>query len=122
MSLSNGTYVINSLVDDRFVGRHPVEDLSLLPKRILAVTPNFQARRNTVEKSDSGCLIRAEGAPLAVYNGLVYGFLIEMQLAENWVITPQPQEGGDVYTGALKLESVPSLPAALFKFTRIDDD
>ena len=37
MPLAKGIYIIRSVVDGRGVGRHPIEDRSLLPKAIRAL-------------------------------------------------------------------------------------
>ena len=43
MSLENGTYTISSKANDLYIGRHPHEDRSLLPKPVLTLLAGIQA-------------------------------------------------------------------------------
>ncbi|KAK7687736.1 hypothetical protein QCA50_008954 [Cerrena zonata] len=152
MSLENGVYIISTKEQGRHVGRFPVEDLSLRPKQLFALPQGIEAPKFIIEKNDKGHKIKAFGAPTGVWNNSLFAFLIELGEAqpEDWVITAQPQHGGNVYTvekqdrsagwihddsddhrgfhidvkPLISTKSLPPqfLPTELFVFTRIDRD
>ncbi|KAF8882960.1 hypothetical protein BD779DRAFT_1626449 [Infundibulicybe gibba] len=99
--LESGLYLISSRQDEVYVGRHFVEDLSLLPKRILSLPHGVQAPRVSwiVEKLPNGRYrLRAGGAPTGVKDNLVFALLIDIFPAEEWVITHRENHGPNVYT------------------------
>lgn len=150
MPLDTGIYIISTMADNRPVGRHLVEDRSLLPKAVRALPNGIQAPRIVVEQTPKGNLIKAGGAPTGKFRDAVYAFLIDVEQPQHWVITAQPHHGENVYivetedrtagwvvasedTGfgpqveVKPLKSTKSLPPQyspneLFEFVRIDRD
>ena len=45
MSLATGIYVVTSVAGNRFIGRYPIEDRSLLPKQVFALPESVDAPR-----------------------------------------------------------------------------
>jgi len=90
--------MIASKVDSRPIGRYPVEDLSLLPKRVLSLAMGTHASPFIVQKSDKGYTVRALGAPTGAIDGQLFAVLLDFPPAEDWIITPQPQHGENTYT------------------------
>ncbi len=117
MPLDTGIYIISTMADNRPVGRHLVEDRSLLPKAVRALPNGIQAPRVTfislkhglknnsdhcytqivVEQTPKGNLIKAGGAPTGKFRDAVYAFLIDVEQPQHWVITAQPHHGENVY-------------------------
>ncbi|KAJ3488883.1 hypothetical protein NLI96_g2532 [Meripilus lineatus] len=97
MSLQSGTYIIRSVLDKKAIGRHPIEDRSLLPKPVRALPSDVSAPKLVVQKVEDGYHIRAKGDITGRHDGQLYAFLIDAIHGEAWRITEQPQHGKNIY-------------------------
>ncbi|KAK1217307.1 hypothetical protein PQX77_020046 [Marasmius sp. AFHP31] len=87
MSLESGKYEIKNA--ETFINRHPIEDRSLNPKRIVSLPEDVQALYPwTVEKVDDKYLLKAGGAPTGEHEGHVYALLMYQEKTEHWVLDP----------------------------------
>lgn len=109
MTLEPGLYTISCRGTEAYIGRHVVEDKSLLPKRIVnlpkgVVTPGF-----TVEKSAASeeCyVLRASGGLVAEKDQLLWASVLDSFAPPTylWRITAQPQHGQHIY---MSVETAP---------------
>ncbi|KAF3929099.1 hypothetical protein ABW20_dc0107213 [Dactylellina cionopaga] len=100
MSIETGRYIIDPK-DKKlgWVGRHFIEDRSLLPKKILTLPEGVQPPQWILEKLPSGNYIfRANDATTGVKDGLLWALLIDMFPAEEWFLNKQ--DGNIMYTWA----------------------
>ncbi|KAF8657092.1 hypothetical protein AX16_002279 [Volvariella volvacea WC 439] len=97
MPLTSGIYTIKN--QDKPVGRYFVEDLSLLPKRVLLLPDRIpEIPRWIVEdKGNKSYILRALGAPTGKYKDSVYAFLIQEEDAEKWRVEPVEHLGPNKY-------------------------
>ncbi|KAG8996134.1 hypothetical protein FRB94_008559 [Tulasnella sp. JGI-2019a] len=98
MSLESGTYTIKNKASGTCIGRNPVEDRSLNPKRVLSLPPGGDAPRWNIQKDGNDYKMMIRGASATELDGLVKALLMGQQGASKWCITPQPQHGTDMYT------------------------
>lgn len=120
--LSTGSYIITTAVNNSYVGRQLVEDRSLNPKKVFILSKEDKApyvgnvtRRNLhkveahfspPQKWNIEALpgdryrLKNGGGAVGVFRGRIYSFLMEEEdhSPEEWVITPRPQNGINVYT------------------------
>ncbi|KAF3927911.1 hypothetical protein ABW20_dc0106811 [Dactylellina cionopaga] len=100
MTLPNGRYIIKCKANNQFVGRNIREDLSLNPKRVvnLPEEADEQPLIWEIQKRENGYDMRARGSHTAIIDNKLYAVLLEQPVAEEWVITPRPQHGQNIYT------------------------
>ncbi|KAJ3488881.1 hypothetical protein NLI96_g2530 [Meripilus lineatus] len=98
MSLPSGIYTIRSVYDQKAIGRHPIEDRSLLPKPIRALPNSITPPKIVVQKVKDGYQIKAGGNITGRHDGGLFAFLMDIFHGETWKITQQPQHGENVYT------------------------
>ncbi|KIP12660.1 hypothetical protein PHLGIDRAFT_60974 [Phlebiopsis gigantea 11061_1 CR5-6] len=96
-TIEDGLYTITSKVGNANIGRFPVEDLSLLPKRILKLDADANARQWIIVRSGEGCTLKAKGAPVGENDQKLWAHLIMEEKAHPWLITPVPQMGEGLY-------------------------
>ncbi|KAK2461067.1 hypothetical protein APHAL10511_006914 [Amanita phalloides] len=95
MPLHPGYYFIFS--GPRQVGRHPIEDRSLRPKRVLALPPGVRPLGPWLVQpaGPERYKLRALGAPTAEDNGLLWAYLMDEDQDFDWAIN---SKGDDYYT------------------------
>ncbi|KAG9027931.1 hypothetical protein FRB95_007060 [Tulasnella sp. JGI-2019a] len=89
--METGIYMIRN--GDNFVGRYPIEDRSLNPKRVVVMPPNMQPLPNPwmVEANSDGTYnLMTGGSPgCAAIDQKLYAALIEEMVdSKSWTITP----------------------------------
>ncbi|KIJ94817.1 hypothetical protein K443DRAFT_348098 [Laccaria amethystina LaAM-08-1] len=90
LELESGIYTISSLSQhgEGNVGRHPIEDRSLNPKRILTLPPNIQPVQ-TWEIEALGnyeYYLKARGAKTTAINNLIYAVLLPEPEPKKWFL------------------------------------
>ncbi|GJE98484.1 serine protease inhibitor-like protein [Phanerochaete sordida] len=99
MSLANGLYTITSLSHNLKIGRHPIEDRSLLPKRVMAMEPSDDALCSSIapwtieESGGETYTMRTAGGTAGDVDGRLYAHLMMEEQAEKWRIERCPQAG-----------------------------
>ncbi|KAG8996129.1 hypothetical protein FRB94_008554 [Tulasnella sp. JGI-2019a] len=100
MSIESGLYIVVNKANGHNIGRYPVEDRSLLPKRVMVLPQGVQAPMWIIEKKpDSNYTMKAGGAPASTQNSLLFVSLIDgiPPPAASWCITATPQHGENTY-------------------------
>ncbi|KAK7692459.1 hypothetical protein QCA50_004084 [Cerrena zonata] len=97
-TLENGVYAITNNAGNRHVGRFPIEELTLLPKPLMALPRGVEGPNFMIQRSDKGYNIKTFGAPTGVWRNSVSAFLLEADKSQDWIITAQRQHGENVYT------------------------
>ncbi|KAH7924148.1 hypothetical protein BV22DRAFT_531734 [Leucogyrophana mollusca] len=95
--LETGHYnIVNLAQESGSIGRFPIEDKSLLPKRIVVIPQSIKPSRWIVEALPNGrYILKNGGAPTAETDNLVFAFLRD-EKKEEWKITYR--ENHDAYT------------------------
>ncbi|TEB22181.1 proteinase inhibitor [Coprinellus micaceus] len=100
--IQTGHYRIRSKATNTPVGRHFVEDLSLMPKRVLVLpndTPHGPQPWIIIKEDDDTYTLRAGGAPVANINGQLFANLLDQAIGQKaWKIEAQPQHGENTFT------------------------
>ncbi|KAG9010626.1 hypothetical protein FRB93_003894 [Tulasnella sp. JGI-2019a] len=101
MSIETGMYLISSKVNNHSIGRYPVEDRTMLPKRVMVLPQGIQAPHWIIEKKEGTdtYTMKAGHAATAVEDGLLWVTLMDSMppLAASWSITATPQHGENTY-------------------------
>ncbi|TEB22180.1 hypothetical protein FA13DRAFT_1716303 [Coprinellus micaceus] len=101
--LQTGHYHIVSKSTNTRVGRHFVEDHSLLPKKILVLPKDFSDRQPWLiikdEGSDDTYTLRADGAAVVHIHGKLFAELLDHSPSQKaWKIQAQPHHGENTFT------------------------
>ncbi|KIM41154.1 hypothetical protein M413DRAFT_11330 [Hebeloma cylindrosporum] len=72
---------------ESFAGRDHREDRSLLPKRVNCPTDGYLELWELEQLPNGRYRLKARGAPTGARNNLLFAFLIEVERAEEWIIT-----------------------------------
>jgi len=101
-SLPSGTYTITSNATNTPIGRHLVEDRSLLPKRVMLLNEGTEAPKWNIENhGNNKYTMKTHGGTVASVDGDVVAVLMEEpNLKDKWVITrsEHPKDGPNAYT------------------------
>ncbi|KAK6529348.1 hypothetical protein TWF281_008525 [Arthrobotrys megalospora] len=101
MSLETGRYYIQGISQHNPVGRHHVEDRSLLPKRVLSLPPDMGGQSSAwiVEKTGNETYrMKARDTYTGVIDHKLYAFLLPDPQPTDWVIKAHPEHGQNVYS------------------------
>ncbi|KAG8999308.1 hypothetical protein FRB94_006239 [Tulasnella sp. JGI-2019a] len=106
MTTLNGNFIIRHKATSYAIGRHLVEDKSLLPKRILSLPQNIEVPKWDIKHNNGHYTMKARGGTVAAINGSVSALLMEEPDArDKWDITAVPQHGDNTYIIELTVES-----------------
>ncbi|KAH7918525.1 hypothetical protein BV22DRAFT_1024464 [Leucogyrophana mollusca] len=86
--LISGSCIIASLAqgDGATIGRYPVEDTSLLPKRIVTLPSGFRPSQWLLQALPNGrYVLKNGGSPTAEHDGLLFAYLLDDK-QEEWEI------------------------------------
>ncbi|KDQ08447.1 hypothetical protein BOTBODRAFT_179805 [Botryobasidium botryosum FD-172 SS1] len=142
MSLGNGTYLIQSKANGAPIGRHPVEDKSLIPKEVFALPQNainiMDGRQPewTLQKLEGGKYRLTIGnTSTGVVNGGVRGIFFDHSEAAEWSVESVGNElyevsfdgkfwtlasdSADDFRGPKVLVGEKQGDASLFRFIRV---
>jgi hypothetical protein len=99
MSLGSGIYIISNKLDNAFVGRFPIEDRSLLPKKVVTLPAGFEAPQWDIEAlSGNRYKLSTQRAPTSEIEGRLYAVLASELAPTEWTITKRDNHGPNIYT------------------------
>ncbi|RVD83123.1 uncharacterized protein DFL_007524 [Arthrobotrys flagrans] len=99
MSLESGRYFIRSKSTHYVLGRHYVEDRSLLPKKILGLSQTAGPPHWIIEKTSDGTYrMMVQGTYTGVIGDKLYAFLLPEPAPVEWILKAHPEHGENIYS------------------------
>ncbi|EPS43566.1 hypothetical protein H072_2357 [Dactylellina haptotyla CBS 200.50] len=95
--LESGHYIIKSKATGHWVGRHTVEDMSPLPKRVVTVLENEEPPKWEITKHGEGYNMKIGGNHTTSFDRRLWSIILPEPIAQDWKIEAQPQHGNNVY-------------------------